>query len=64
MLLSSDLYTQIKDFLSYEVLGRRYDPREFFVGIGVSMHTTRNQSAAIARRPSNNGFQAGIDRRG
>ena len=40
----------IKDFLSYEALGRRYDQREFFMGIGVSMHTARKQSTAVARR--------------
>lgn len=39
----------IKDFLSYEALGRRYDQREFFMGVGVSMHTARKQSAAVAR---------------
>jgi hypothetical protein len=38
------------DFLSYEALGKKYNQREFFKGIGVSMHTTRKQSAAIARR--------------
>ena len=53
----------IKDFLSYEVLGRRHDPREFFVGIGVSMHTTRNQSAAIARRLRDFGAIARLDLR-
>ena len=39
----------IKDFLSYEALGKRYDQSAFFMGVGVSMHTTRKQSAAVAR---------------
>ena len=39
----------IRDFLSYEALGKKYDPRVYFMGVGVSMHTTRTQSAAVAR---------------
>lgn len=38
-----------KDFLSYEALGRRYDQRDFFKGVGVSMHTSRAASWRIAR---------------
>ena len=53
----------IKDFLSYEALGRRYDPREFFVGIGVSMHTTRDRSVANARHLRDVGAIATLDLR-
>ena len=39
----------LKDFLSYEALGRRYDQRDCFKGTGVSMHTSRAASWRIAR---------------
>ncbi len=38
------------DFRSYEALGKQYDRRDFFRGVGVSMHTTRERSFAVARR--------------
>lgn len=52
-----------KDFLSYEALARRYDQRAFFLAIGVSMHTTRQQSAAVARRLRDFGAIATLDLR-
>jgi hypothetical protein len=38
------------DFLSYEVLERRYDRRDFFKGTGVSMRTSASRARAVARR--------------
>jgi hypothetical protein len=38
------------DFLSYEALEVTYDRRDFFKGIGVSMHTSRERAIAVARR--------------
>ncbi len=38
------------DFRSYEALGKQYDRRDFFRGVGVSMHTTRERSLAVAGR--------------
>ena len=38
----------LDDFRSYEVLGRPYNRRDFFKGIGVSMHLTRERAIAIA----------------
>ena len=40
----------LEDFQSYEVLGRRYDRRDHFRGLGVSMHTSRRRAIAVARR--------------
>ncbi len=40
----------LDDFYSYEALGRPYDRRDFFKGIGVSMHTTAARAISIARR--------------
>ena len=40
----------LDDFTSYEVLGRAYNRRDFFKGIGVSMHTSRERAVAVAQR--------------
>lgn len=40
----------LDDFRSYEELGIPYDRRDFFKGVGVSMHTTRERAIAVARR--------------
>lgn len=40
----------IDDFLSYEALDLHYNRSDYFKGVGISMHTTRKQSVAIARR--------------
>ena len=40
----------LNDFCSYEVLGRSYDRRDFFKGIGVSMHASHRRAISIARR--------------
>jgi hypothetical protein len=40
----------LDDFRSYEELGRSYDRRDFILGIGVSMHTSRGRAIRIARR--------------
>lgn len=32
------------------MLGRRYNRRDFFKGVGVSMHTSRRRAISIARR--------------
>ncbi len=40
----------LEDFCSYEVLGRSYDRRDFFKGVGVSMHTSHRRAIAVARR--------------
>jgi hypothetical protein len=39
----------VADFMSYEALGRRYDRRDYFKGLGVSMHTSQTRSVRIAR---------------
>jgi len=39
----------LDDFTSYEVLGRAYNRRDFFKGIGVSMHTSVGRAVRIAR---------------
>ena len=39
----------LDDFRSYEALGRPYDRRAFFKGVGVSMHTSHRR--AIGARP-------------
>jgi hypothetical protein len=46
----ADCPPRIDDFLSYEALGKSYDRRDFFKGVGISMHTTRKRSAAVAHR--------------
>ena len=40
----------LDDFRSYEALGRVYDRRDFFKGIGVSMHVSHRRAVWIARR--------------
>lgn len=40
----------LDDFRSHEALGRPYDRRDFFRGVGVSMHTTSARAMAVARR--------------
>ena len=40
----------LDDFRSYEALGRAYDRRDFFKGIGVSMHVSHRRAVWIARR--------------
>ena len=40
----------LDDFKSYEVLGRAYDRRDFFIGTGVSMHRTPKRAISMARR--------------
>ena len=54
----------VEDFLSYEALGKRYDRRDFFKGTGVSMHTTRERSIAVARRFRTGGVIATLVLRG
>jgi hypothetical protein len=39
----------LEDFQSYEVLGRPYDRRDFFKGVGVSMYRTRRRAIEVAR---------------
>jgi len=53
----------VGDFLSYEALGKDYDRRDFFKGTGVSMHTTRERSVAVARRYRTGGAVATLDLR-
>jgi len=52
------------DFRSYEALGRPYDRRAFFKGVGVSMHTTRERSEKVARRYRRGRRVATVDLRG
>jgi hypothetical protein len=40
----------LDDFRSHEALGRPYNRRHFFKGVGVSMHTTQSRAVAVARR--------------
>jgi hypothetical protein len=40
----------LDDFTSYEALGKRYDRRDFFRGVGVSMYAGRSAAVAAARR--------------
>lgn len=40
----------LDDFRSYEALGRPYDRRDFFKGVGVSVHTSHRRAIATARR--------------
>ena len=40
----------LDDFTSYEALGRAYNRRDFFKGIGVSMHASVGRAVRIARR--------------
>lgn len=54
----------LEDFLSYEALGKPYDRRDFFKGTGVSVHTTRTRSIAIARRYRTGTAIATLDLRG
>jgi len=51
----------LRDFLSYEALGRRYDRRDFFKGTGVSMRTSPARARAVARRFSLGGAIATVD---
>jgi hypothetical protein len=54
----------LEDFCSYEVLGRPYNRRDFFRGIGVSMHVTRKRAIAIARHFDVGRGVAEVDLRG
>jgi len=54
----------LDDFRSYEVLGRPYNRRDFFKGIGVSMHLTRERAITIARRYNVGRGVAAVDLRG
>jgi hypothetical protein len=54
----------VDDFRSYEALGKHYDRRDFFKGTGVSMHTTRERSVAVARHRQTGGAIAILDLRG
>jgi hypothetical protein len=40
----------VDDFMSYEALGRRYNRRDFFRGVGVSMYARQNAAVGAARR--------------
>ena len=40
----------LEDFLSYEVLGRRYDRRDFLRGSGISMTVSKDRAVEVARR--------------
>ena len=40
----------LDDFRSYETLGRTYNRRDFFKGIGVSMHASRRRAIATTHR--------------
>ena len=52
---------ELNDFLSYEVLERRYDRRDFFKGTGVSMRTSAARARAVARRFSHGDAVAAVD---
>ncbi len=54
----------VRDFLSYEALGKHYDRRDFFKGTGISMHTTRERSIALARHHGIGSGIATLDLRG
>ena len=54
----------LDDFRSYEVLGRPYNRRDFFKGVGVSMRTTRERAIAIARYYRQGRAVATVDIRG
>lgn len=54
----------LDDFRSYEVLGRPYNRRDFFRGIGVSMHVTRKRAVGIARHFDIGRGVAEVDLRG
>jgi len=54
----------LDDFRSYEVLGRPYNRRDFFRGIGVSMHVTRKRAVEIARHFDVGRGVAEVDLRG
>ena len=38
----------LDDFRSYEALGKTYNRRDFFKGIGVSTHTSHRRAVSIA----------------
>lgn len=40
----------LADFMSYEALGREYDRRDYFKGIGVSMYDSKERALEVARR--------------
>ena len=40
----------LDDFCSYEAVGRPYDRRDYFRGLGVSMYTSRRRAIVVARR--------------
>ncbi|HLG09653.1 MAG TPA: hypothetical protein VI409_13370 [Gaiellaceae bacterium] len=52
------------DFRSYEALNKPYNRRDFFKGVGVSMHTTRERSLATLRRFGSGRAIATLDLRG
>lgn len=51
----------LRDFVSYEALGMRYDRRDFFKGTGVSMFTSRARALAVGRRYAQGSAIASID---
>ncbi len=53
----------LEDFESYEALGRPYDRRDFFKGVGVSMHLSRDRAVTIARRYGHGRGVAALDLR-
>lgn len=53
----------LDDFRSYETLGRTYNRRDFFKGIGVSMHASRRRAVSIARRFGHGHAVATVDLR-
>jgi len=54
----------LDDFRSYEELGRPYDRRDFFKGVGVSMRRTHGQAISAARRYGHGRGVAAVDLRG
>jgi len=53
----------LDDFRSYEALGKTYNRRDFFKGIGVSTHTSHRRAVSIARRFGHGRAVATVDLR-